>query len=105
MFQKAELERLQKQKELLVLQSDVNRLLLAADWQRLRSPENWLNEAGNLARRHPIWTAALAAAAGLLVVKAVRKPGAVMGRLGRLGELAATAFSIWNLVRGKKAEE
>ena len=58
MLQKAELERLRTQKDLLVLQSDVNRLLLAADWQRLRSPENWLHEAGSLARRHPLWTAA-----------------------------------------------
>ena len=105
MFQKAELARLQKQKELLVLQSDVHRLLLAADWQRLHAPANWLNEAGNLARRHPFWTAGLAAAAGLLVVKAVRKPGGIMGGLGHLGELASTAFSIWNLVRGKKTEE
>ena len=105
MFQKAELERLQQRKASLVLQSDANRRLLATDWQRLHSAETWLGEAGNLARRHPIWTAALAAAAGVLAVKAMRKPGSVMGGLERLGELASTAFSVWNLVRGKQAEE
>lgn len=105
MFQKAELERLQKQKDLLVLQSNAHRLLLAADWQRLRTPGNWLGEAGNLARRHPLWTAALAAAVGGLLVKVVRKPGSVMGGLSRLGELASTAFAVWSLVRGKKTEE
>jgi hypothetical protein len=105
MFQKAELERLRLQKDLLVLQSDANRLLLAADWQRLRSPENWLHEAGNLARRHPLWTAALAAAAGVLAVKAVRKPGSAFGGIGRLGKLAATAFSVWKLFRRAKSEE
>lgn len=105
MFQKAELERLQQQKELLLLQSDAHRLLLAADWQRLRSPANWLNEAGNVARRHPVWTAALAAAAGALVVKTVRKPGSVLGGLGRLGKLVSTGFSVWNLIRRKKSEE
>ncbi|MDD5141399.1 MAG: hypothetical protein PHY43_14205 [Verrucomicrobiales bacterium] len=105
MFQKAELERLQKQKDLLVQQSDASRLMLAADWQRLRSPENWLNEAGNLARRHPLWTAALAAAAGMLVVKAVRKPGSMFGGLGRLGELASLAFSVWQMIRGRKPGE
>ena len=105
MFQKAELERLQKQKDLLVLQSNAHRLLLADDWQRLRAPANWVSEAGNAARRHPMWITALAAAAGVLVVKAVRKPGSVMCGLGRLGELASTAFTVWNLVRGKKTDE
>jgi len=105
MFQKAELERLRMRKERLVLQSDAHRRLLVADWQRVRSPERWLHEAGNLARRHPIWTAALAAAAGVLVVKAVRKPGSVLGGIGRLGKLATTAFSVWNLFRRFKSEE
>jgi hypothetical protein len=105
MFQKAELERLQRQKELLVLQSDANRLLLAAGWQRLRSPATWKNEAGNLARRHPIWTAVLAAVAGVLVVKSVRKPGSVLGGIGHLGELASVAFSAWQMFRGRKSEE
>ena len=51
MFQKAELARLQARKELLVLESSANRLLLAAEWQRLRSPEHWRDEAGRLVRR------------------------------------------------------
>ena len=105
MLGKAELERLRLQKDLLVLQSDANRLLLAADWQRLRSPENWMHEAGKLARRHPIWTAALAAAAGVLAVKAVRKPGSVLGGMGRLGKLASTALSVWKLFRRENPEE
>ena len=105
MFQKAELERLQQRKASLVLQSDANRRLLATDWQRLHSAETWLGEAGNLARRHPIWTAALAGAAGVLVVKAVRKPGSVMGGLERLGELASTAFSAWQMFRRARPEE
>jgi hypothetical protein len=105
MFRKAELEHLQLQKKLLVMQSDANRLLLAADCQHLRSPESWMNETGNLARRHPLWTAALAAGAGLLAVKAVRKPGSVIGGMGSLGKLASTAFAVWKLIRrGQSAE-
>ena len=104
MFQKAELERLQMQKDLLVLQNDTNRLLLVADWQRLRTPETWLHEAGNLARRHPIWTAGLAAAAGVLAVKAARKPGTILGGMDSLGKLASTAFSIWKLFGREKSE-
>lgn len=105
MLGKTELERLRMQKELLVLQCDVHRQLLAADWQQVRSPENWLHEAGNLARRHPLWTAALATAAGVLAVKVVRKPGTILGGMGRLGKLASSAFTVWKLFRGKKSAE
>lgn len=101
MLQKAELERLQKQKELLVLQSDASRLLLAADWQRLRSPETWMNEAGNLVRRHPVWTTALAAGAGALAIKVMRKPGTIAGLIGRLGHLAPLVLAGWKLFKGK----
>ena len=34
------------QKDLRVMQSDASRLLLAAEWQQLRSPELWLGGMG-----------------------------------------------------------
>jgi hypothetical protein len=99
MLGKAELERLRLQKELLVLQSDANRFILAAEWQRLRSAETWSNEAGSLARRHPIWTAVLAMAAGSLAAKTVRRPSAVAGGLGRISRFASLAFAAWRLFK------
>lgn len=104
MLHQTELERLRIQKKLLVLQSDANRLLLAADWQRVSSPETWMNEAGELARRHPVWTTALTAAAGVLAVKAVCRPGILAGGLGRLGGIGAMALSAWRMFRSKKTE-
>jgi len=104
-FGKNELTHLQAQKDLLVLQSDANRLLLAADWQQLRSPENWMHAAGNLARRHPLWTAALTAVAGVLTVQAVRKPGSSLVGIASLGKLASTALSVWKLFRRGKSTE
>lgn len=104
MFRKTELEHLRLQKELLVLQSDANRLLLAHDWERLRAPATWMNEAGQLARRHPLWTTGLTAAAGLLMAKAARNRGAITGGLGRIGRLAFTAFSVWKMFNNKKSE-
>lgn len=105
MFEKTELARLRAQKELLVLQSDVNRLLLAADWQQLRAPENWLHEAGHLVRRHPLWTAVLTAVAGVLAVQTVRKPGSSLGGIALLGKLASTAWSVWKMFRRQKSTE
>jgi len=105
MFQKAELERLRAQKALLVLQSDTHRLLLAADWQRLRTPGYWLNAAGGLVRRHPIWMAALSAAAGVLLVKGRRKSGSVMDGIGSLGKWISLASSIWKRLHPEKSGE
>jgi hypothetical protein len=105
MFQKAELERLRARKDLLVLQSDANRLLLAADCAQLRSPEIWMAEAGNLARRHPVWTAALTAAAGALAVQTAGRSGGISGGIGRLGKFIPLALTVWRLIWRKKSGE
>jgi len=101
MFAKAELERLRLQKELLALQIEANRLGLAADWQRLRSPEFWQDAASQSARKHPLLTAALGVGLGVLAIKALRQPGMAMNWLGRLGGAGSTLLSVWNLM-GRK---
>jgi hypothetical protein len=60
-FQAKELELLRLKKKQLGLQSDINRLKLTSEWQRFRSPENWLGEGWGLIKRHPVALAALAA--------------------------------------------
>jgi len=102
MFQREELEKLRLEKEQLVFQSDAYRLQLMSDWQRLQSPEGWWDEMLGLARRHPLWFAGLASAAGALAVKTLRQPRTLMTGIGRLGELASVAFSIWRLLRRKR---
>ena len=102
MVRKTELEHLHLQKELLVLQCEADRLMLASDWELIHSREYWVSGAGNLVRRHPLWTTALAAGAGLLVTGAVRKPGGTTGWLRRLVRMASTASSVWRLFDGNK---
>jgi hypothetical protein len=102
MFGKAELEQLRVQKQLLVLQSDVNRLLLTREWQRLRSPETWMDEAGSLIHRHPIWIATLAAAVGRRAARFLHLPGEATSGIRRLGKLALSAVVIWKLIRRQK---
>jgi len=102
MFQRQELACLEARKSLLVLESDINRQTLAADWRHLRQPETWVDEMGQVAKRHPIWTAALSAIAGALAVQTVRKPDSVSGGIDRLGKLATMAFSVWKLFKRAK---
>jgi hypothetical protein len=107
MFQRQELACLEARKSLLVLESDINRQTLAADWHHLRRPETWVDEVGQAAKRHPIWTAALSAIAGALAVQTVRKPASVGSGIDRLGKIATMAFSAWKMFKRAKgsAEE
>jgi hypothetical protein len=101
MFQRKALAQLNRQKEQLVLQSDAHRQRLQNDWQRLQSPEAWLDEILGLARRHPVWLAGLAAATGTLVIKTLSKPGAVINGISRIGNLIPVAFALWRLLSRK----
>lgn len=98
MFRDPELELMRRRKELLVLQSDTSRLLLAAEWQRLRKPAFWLGQTGNAALRHPLGTAALGLGAGLMLMQLLRRPMAAVGWLGKWGAAASTALSVWKLL-------
>jgi len=101
MFGQAELDRLRTRKQLLVLQSQASRLTLVAECQRLRSMEFWQAEAGHVARRHPWLTAALAVGAGIAAIKVIRRPGALLGLLGKVGGAGSVLMSAWKMFSSK----
>jgi hypothetical protein len=103
-----ELAALRVHKELLVLKSDTDRLLLVSELQRVGSAEYWLVEAGKAVRRHPLLTAAFGGGVGLLAIQTVRRPSGVvgwLGRLGRLGALGSAALSVWKLIPARKRRD
>jgi hypothetical protein len=102
MFQGKELERLRLKREQLVAQSEANRMRWLSDWQRLRSPESWLNDFFSLAVRHPLSTTALATVSGLLTAKILRRPGQVLGGISQVGKLVPLMLALWRLFRMKK---
>lgn len=104
MFQRKEVEQLRLQKEQLVSQINVNRNQLMSDWKRLQSSELWLSETLRLARRHPVWIAGLATAAGTLTAKSLRRPRTLINRIGQLGKFASVTFSAWKLFQRRKRE-
>ena len=97
MFLEAELEELRLRKDLLVLQCDADRLLLAAEWQRLRSPEFLRGEAIHSLGRHPMLAAALGIGGGLLAIQMLRRPGVASRWLGRLGGASPVLSFVWKL--------
>lgn len=101
MFGQAELNRLRERKQTLVAHSQAQRQSLGAELDRLRSWNYWQREVGQAAGRHPLLTAALAAGAGFVAIKALRRPETLVGWIGRLGGLGSAAASLWKLFRPK----
>ena len=99
MFWDEELETVRLRKELLACQCDIRRALLVAEWQRLRSPGFWVDEAGKTAGRHPLGTLGLAATAGVLLIQGLRRPGSILKWAGRLGGMFSTALSLSGLFK------
>jgi hypothetical protein len=102
MFQGKELERLRLKREQLAFQSDANRARWISDWQRLKSPESWLDEFLGFTGRHPLSITALATTAGLLAIKILRKPGRVLEGIGQWGKLVPLILALWRLFRMKQ---
>ena len=98
MFVKRELETLRLQKDILVLQSEAQRLALTTELQRLRSADFWRGQARQAASQHPMLTAGLGLGAGIFAIKALRQPGAVMSWLGRLGGIGSVFRSVWKML-------
>jgi len=79
-----------------VLECDARRVLLISEWQRLQSPDFWLDEAGQAARRHPWLIAALGVGAGIAAIQTGRHPRQVLRWLGRVGGTISTLRAVRN---------
>jgi hypothetical protein len=101
MFQDKELASLRLQKQELVLRSELNRRQLLSDWQQLHSSDVWLGEGVGLVKRHPVLTAALAAAAGMFVSKLLRRSGSPFSGFGLLEKIIPIAGIAWRLFQKK----
>ena len=97
MFGRGEIERLNQHKQLLILGSEANRLMVITDLHRLCSGDFWQSETSQAARRHPLLTAALTAGAGVLAFKVVRQPGVLLRWIGGMSGLGSALLSAWKL--------
>ncbi|HEU6448141.1 MAG TPA: hypothetical protein VFV23_06880 [Verrucomicrobiae bacterium] len=99
MFGRTELEEIHLRKQQLAAQSDAYRNSLAEDWRKLHSSGFWLDEAFGFLRRHPVGATSLAATAGFLAFKLIRRPRVLLKGISRMVPLA---FSAWKILRKLK---
>lgn len=72
---------LQLRKQALVLESDLNRLALDAEWQHLRAASTWMGEAAQIHSQVRPWLLLLAPLGGILAARGVRHSKGMLGRL------------------------
>lgn len=94
MFGDEELEKLRLRKEVLAVECDAYRVLLAAQCRRLRQPGFWMDEAGKAVTQHPMLATVLGLGAGAIAMQTLRKPRSALGWLGKLSTVVSAVRAV-----------
>ena len=95
MLGRKELDKLNLQKQALLLESDLNRAALQADIHRLRSATTWVRGATSVSRGLTPWLTLLAPVAGFLVARRVRRSRSWFGRIVTAAKWAGPLYGLW----------
>jgi hypothetical protein len=94
-FGRKELDRLDLQKQALLLQSGLNRLELQLEFQQLRSASAWMTGAARGPRHVAPLLLVLAPLAGFLVVRSFRRRDSWLSRLAAAAKWIGPLYSLW----------
>lgn len=97
---------LQLRKQLLLLESELNRAALREDLNRIRSKTSWFGGIGDNPNAAPgsSWLMKAAPLAGILATAAAGPAGGWVKRGLRLVQIAAAAYPIWKAVTAGRDE-
>ena len=95
MLGRNELDKLNLQKQALLLESSLNRAALQADLRRLHSATTWVREVTSVSREFTPWLTLLAPIAGFLVARRARRSASWFGRVVTAAKLAAPLYGLW----------
>ena len=95
MFGREELDKLNVQKQALLLESSLNRLALQTEVQRLRSATAWAGEATRASRQFAPLLLLLAPLAGFLLARKGRRADSWLGRLMAAVKWIAPLYHLW----------
>ena len=95
MLGRKELDKLNLQKQALLLESSLNRAAFQAEIQRLRNATTWMRGASNISRELTPILALLAPVAGFLVARRVRRSASWFGRIVTAAKMAAPIYGLW----------
>ena len=95
MFGREELNRLDLEKQALIAASDLNRLVLQAESQNLRSATAWLRAPFQRSRTAAPLLLVLAPLAGFLLTRVSRGSGGWLKRLLAVAKWAGPVYQLW----------
>ena len=105
MFGREELAELQLRKRALVIESDLNRLALRTEWERVCAATEWITHIARCWRQANPWLALIAPLAGVLTARTMRGKGGIVTRLLGMLKYIQPLMTIWRSVMGAPAEE
>jgi len=103
MFGRKELADLQLRKRGLVLESDLNRLALQAEWQRVCAATSWINQAARFCRQANPWLVLLAPLAGLWTALTLHREGSIASHLLAALKWIPSLMTIWRNFAGTQS--
>lgn len=105
MFGREAITELQLRKQALVIESDLNRLALQTEWQRVRAATDWISQAGQLVQKVNPWLAVLAPLLGVLTARTLQREGGVVGRVLGLLKWVRPLLALWQSFRAAPPPE
>jgi len=100
-----ELARLRLHKQALLLESDLNRLALRAEWEQLRAATAHASDPMVAWRKISPWLPLLAPLAGFLAVRTLRRPGSVLGGVISAVKWIQPLYSLWRRLASRQHRE
>ena len=106
MFGRQELDKLALEKQALVAESSLHRLVVQVELQNLRSATAWVSEATRWPRQHGSLLLVLAPIAGFLLTRVSRRAGPWFNRMTAAAKWMGPLYTLWKSfsARGKEAE-
>ena len=95
MLGRKELDKLNLQKQALLLESSLNRAALQADIRSLRSATTWVREATSVSRELAPLLALLAPVAGFLLARRARRSASWFGRVVTAVKWVGPLYGLW----------
>ncbi len=102
MLGRKELASLETQKQVLLLESGLNRLTLQAEFRSLRSATAWVSDVASASRELAPFLMVLAPIAGFLFARGTRRRGSWLSRLMEYAKWAAPAYRLWKSVSARR---
>jgi hypothetical protein len=99
-----ELEKLALEKQTLVAESGLNRLVLQAEIQNLRSATAWVSEATRWPRKAGPLLLVLTPLAGFLLTRLSRRPDSWFNRVTAAAKWIGPLYTLWKTFSARRTE-